>query len=290
MYHFQRNVRLAPWIRLAAWLSAMPLATSAVDCPAADWTDTRQAGSFVCRADFSLADYQGLLGELTRLQTDLTRELGIPAAGEPIEVYLFHDQATYARYLQRYLPGVPYRRALYVKGRGPGRVFAYRGDQFEIDLRHECTHALLHAGLPEVPLWLDEGLAVYFQLPAKQRAYDNPHLDALRRDTRRGAVPSLEALEKASGLADMGLAEYRGSWAWVHFMLHGPTAAHDELKAYLAALGEKSPPASGGLSRFSSDENGTVPLPSAVLLSSRLRERMPDVQQRFLDHFRTWRR
>jgi hypothetical protein len=276
MYHLQRTFRLAPWIRLAAWLSAIPLATSAVHCPAADWTDTRQAGSFVCRADFSLAAYKDLLGELTGLQTDLTRELGIPAASEAIEVYLFHDQATYARYLQRYLPGVPYRRALYVKGRGPGRVFAYRGDQFEIDLRHECTHALLHAGLPEVPLWLDEGLAVYFQVPAKERAYDNPHLDALRQDARRGTVPSLEALEKASGLADMRLAEYRGSWAWVHFMLHGPTAAHDELTAYLAGLSGKSPPV------------GTAsPLPP---LSSRLRQCMPDVQQRFLDHFQTWRR
>ena len=114
-------------------------------------------------------------------------------------------------------------------------MFAYQGEQFEIDLRHECTHALLHAALPQVPLWLDEGLAVYFQLPARQRAYDNPHLGPVAQDARRGRVPSLEALEKAGGMADMGLAEYRGSWAWVHFMLHGPAAAHEELIAYLAA-------------------------------------------------------
>ena len=123
-----------------------------------------------------------------------------------------------------------------------------------------------------MPLWLDEGLAVYFQLPARQRAYDNPHLDPTAQDARRGAAPSLEALEKASGMADMGLAEYRGSWAWVHFMLHGPAAAHDELTAYLAGLRGQSPP--------SQPPN----------LSARLRQRMPDAEQRFLDHFRTWRR
>ena len=250
------------------WLLAIFLAVAGA-AGAADWTDTRTAGPFVCRADFSLAAQKDLLQELTQLQADLTGALGIPAAGEPIEVYLFHDQATYARYLGHLLPGVPYRRALYVKGRGPGRVFAYRGDQFEIDLRHECTHALLHAALPRVPLWLDEGLAVYFQLPDKQRAYDNPHLDPLRQSALAGAVPSLEALEKLDGLGDMRLAEYRDSWAWVHFMLHGPAAAHEELVAYLAGLRGQSPPPA---------------------LSGRLRGRIPDLPQRFLDHFRDWHR
>jgi hypothetical protein len=273
MCHFLQHLpRGTGRILLAGRLRALFLATAAAGCLAADWTDTRSAGPLICRADFSLAPYDGLLGELAQLQTDLTRSLGVAAASEPIEVYLIHDQAAYVRYLGRYVPGVPYRRALYVKGDGPGRVFAYKGEQFEIDLRHECTHALLHAALPQVPLWLDEGLAVYFQLPAKERAYDNPHLDPVARDARRGLVPSLEALEEASGMADMGLAEYRESWAWVHFMLHGPAAAHDELTAYLAGL------------------RGQSALTPPPTLSGRLRQRMPDVQQRFLYHFQTWHR
>ena len=276
MYHLQQMVGSARWIRLAAWLLAMfagNLGRAIAGQPIGP--TPAQAGSFVCRADFSLADYQGLLAELTRLQTDLTRVLGIPA-GRRADRGL--SASTTRRptpaIFSRYLPGVPYRRALYVKGRGPGRVFAYRGDQFEIDLRHECTHALLHAGLPRSAALARRGPGRL--LPASRqakRAYDNPHLDTLRQDARRGAVPSLEALEKLSGLADMRLAEYRGSWAWVHFMLHGPTAAHDELRAYLAGLSGQSPSS-----------------PPPALLNSRLRQRMPDVQQRFLDHFRTWRR
>ena len=31
---------------------------------------------------------------------------------------------------------------------------SYRGKDFETDVRHECTHALLNASLPMVPLWL----------------------------------------------------------------------------------------------------------------------------------------
>ena len=111
-----------------AWLLMLVLAVGTAGAMAAEWTDTRAVGPFVCRADFSLADSAGesLLGQLALLQSDLTRGLAIPPAKEPIEVYLFHDQATYARALASYLPGVPYRRALYCKGSGPGRVFAYR--------------------------------------------------------------------------------------------------------------------------------------------------------------------
>ena len=133
---------------------------------AADWPDTRTAGPFVCRADFPLQDIEPLLNELSQLQIDLVQALGISPAKEIIQVYLFHDRQTYDRYLKQHFPNVPFRRAVYIKDGGQGRVFAFRSPQFEIDLRHECTHALLHASLKNVPLWLDEGLAGYFELPA----------------------------------------------------------------------------------------------------------------------------
>ena len=44
-------------------------------------------------------------------------------------------------------------------------VYTYWGDRIQQDLRHELTHALLHSVLKDVPLWLDEGLAEYFELP-----------------------------------------------------------------------------------------------------------------------------
>ena len=156
-----------------------------------------------------------------------------------------------------------------MKGRGPGRVFAYRGEQFETDLRHECTHALLHAALPAVPLWLDEGLACCFELPADRRAFDNPPLAAVCASARRGVVTSLEALETKSELAEMGRNEYRDAWAWVHFMLYGPAAARRALTAYLADL--------------------RAPMPTTEL-SRRLRDRMPDLTEQFAKHFQTWRR
>ena len=165
--------------------------------------------------------------------------------------------------------GAPQRRAIYAKGPGPGRVFAYRSAQFETDLRHECTHALLHAALPSVPLWLDEGLACCFELPADRRANDDPRLATVGDNARQGLVPSLEALEKKGEPAEMGRSEYRDAWAWVHFMLYGPAPARQALTAYLADLRKSSP---------------------AGELSGRLRDRMSDLTEQFAKHFQTQRR
>ena len=266
---------MSPILRLSCailTLAAVPAAGSIgwpPRCAAADWADSRTIGPFVCRADFPLQGLEGLLGELVQLQADLTRHLRIPRPAEPIELYLLHDEQTYAQYLNRYFPNVPYRRALYVKGEGPGMVFAHRGPQFEVDLRHECTHALLHAVLPEVPLWLDEGLAVYFEVPARQRAFDHPHLENLRRSARLGIVPPLESLERKANLAEVTGAEYAYAWAWVHFMLHASAAAHEELVAYLADMRKGAPPGQ---------------------LSARLRRRLDDPAKRLAVHLQTWHR
>ncbi len=209
-----------------------------------------------------------LLNELSQLQINLVHELGVPPAKEVIQVYLFHDRQTYDRYLKQHFPNVPFRRAVYIKDGGPGRVFAFRSPQFDVDLRHECTHALLHASLKNIPLWLDEGLAGYFELPADQRAFGNPHLSAIRWNAWLGIVPSIESLENCTDISKMGKAEYRDSWAWVCFMLNGPAEARKELVNYLHDLQTQNPP---------------------DLLSDRLEHRITDLHQSFITFFKTWK-
>ena len=91
------------------------LAVSGKCGESANWVDARIAGPFTCQADFSLAGLEGVLDSFALLQTDLVQLLSVAPAKEPIEIYLFHDKATYSAYLKRYLPGVPNRKALYVK-------------------------------------------------------------------------------------------------------------------------------------------------------------------------------
>jgi hypothetical protein len=229
------------------------------------WPDERDAGQFRCRADFPLAPQQPLLDELTQLTIDLRTKVGIAPPREEVYFFLFQSKETYQTYMKEWFPRVPYRRALFIKGRGPGMVFAFKGTDFEIDVRHECTHALLHTWLPKVPLWLDEGLAEYFEVARDQRVRQNPHHAVVETAVRVGQLPRLEELEPLDNLDEMGRDEYRDAWAWVHFMLHGPREAQDELTRYLGELHSGSEPGK---------------------LSERLRRRMPDLNRRLADHFR----
>jgi hypothetical protein len=265
------NIPPCRWhLALALWTTiALNLAQTETTCAADGWTDTRVAGPFVCHANFPLGNLAPLIEELAALQSDLVRYLEIPPASETIELCLFSDESSYRAYLSHYLPQVPYRRALYVKIGVRGMVFAFRSREFEVDLRHECTHALLHAALPMVPLWLDEGLAEYFEVPAADRAFRNRHLSTVRLLTPIGLTGHLAGLEKKDDLSELGSSDYRSCWAWVHFMLHGPYAAHDELIRFLGDIRNGSPPG---------------------LLSQRLPQRVPNLDHAFSTHFRSWKR
>lgn len=229
------------------------------------WPDERSAGRFHCHADFPLDGLGPLLQDLGVLQQDLIAELGVPAADEDVHLYLFRSDRTYSSYLRRHFPRVPYRPALYIKHNGPGMVFVHQGAELSIDARHEGTHALLHAALPMVPLWLDEGLAEYFEAPRDQRRLGSEHLAEVRRVLRWTRPRPIEELEAERSLEQMKPHDYRDSWAWVHFMLHGPPEAKQELQSYLGDIARLQVP--GDLSR-------------------RLRQRVPQLEQAFVAHFR----
>ena len=60
--------------------------------------------------------------------------------------------------------------------------------ELAVDLRHETTHAVLHGLLPMVPLWLDEGLAEYFEAPEANRLQRHPHFKAVLDGNVHGVV------------------------------------------------------------------------------------------------------
>jgi hypothetical protein len=235
---------------------------------AAEWPDEYRAGQFLCHADFALAEYRATLDSLPALEQELVRLLGIQPSREPIHILLFARKSTYQAYLSQYFPAAPSRKALFIKERGLCMVFAHLGDDFETDLRHEGTHALLNAALPMVPLWLDEGLAEYFEPPEDRRARDSPHLSYVKWSARFGQVPQIEDLEQIRDLGHMDRTRYRHAWAWVHFMLHGSPEARDELQRYLADIQALTPPGR---------------------LSERLRRRVPGLEAEFARHFKGWR-
>ncbi len=252
---------------LALCLAAFPLVSLAA---AADrWPDEYSTGPFVYHADFPLSSLRPMLDGVHDLQQDVPATLGINRVQEPIHVFLFGQRDTYQNYVRHYFPTVPQRRALFIKERGPGMVFAHNSKLLPIDLRHETTHAVLHSVLPMVPLWLDEGLAEYFEVASDRRAFENPHFKPVRRNAIWGRAPDLTKLEQITELSRMQAGHYRDAWAWVHFMLHGPSEARSVLQQYLLDIQAHVPP-------------GTF--------SDRLRRDIPDCRQRFVRHFQSWKR
>lgn len=248
----------------ASWCAA------ALPCRAqSPWIDHQSNGPFQCHATFPLGDLTPLFHELSALELELQRTLAVPPAAQTVDVFLLENKQRHEQLLSQLYPQVPYRRALYVQRGGRGSVYAYRHPELADDLRHECTHALLHTNLAMVPLWLDEGLAEYFEVAAPRRPFDHPHLKSLRWKLRFGMIPDTQALESLQDLSQMGGPEYRYSWAWVHFMLHGPLPVHRALVHYLADIRKGNPP-------------GT--------LSERLARSAPDVKRQLLVHFKQWRR
>jgi hypothetical protein len=195
-------------------------------------------GVVVVQANFPLTEIKSILEEIKQLQIDLNLYMGIPAPKEKIELCLFRDERTYMKFLQEVFPKAPRdRRALYIKiDNKPGTLLVQKTDEFEIDLRHEMTHAIIHTSIATVPIWLDEGLAKYFEVPIKDRAANNPYMKQIRWNTKFGAVPSLNRLEKLERTEQMGDREYRDSWAWVHFLIHYSPQSHQFLASYLQLL------------------------------------------------------
>jgi hypothetical protein len=198
-----------------------------------------RVSQFYFFADFEMKPDQPLFRELADLREQVYRELQLPGANTIIQVYLFEDRERYDRFMKARYPDLPSRRAFFVaqpRAVGGGDellVYTFWGDRVRQDLRHELTHALLHSVLKDVPLWLDEGLAEFFELPPGSEGVNPKHLDQLRKGP---FTPDLARLERMQQVSEMSPAEYREAWAWVHLVLRGPADGRAALLAYLQQL------------------------------------------------------
>jgi hypothetical protein len=201
-----------------------------------------RVSQYVFLYDFELKKDVPLFEELGDLRDQVYKELQLPNSGNTVvQVYLFEDKERYERFMRAKYPDLPKRRAFFVaQPRAVGGaedllVYTYWGDRIRQDLRHELTHALLHSVLKDVPLWLDEGLAEYYELPPEKHGTNQNHLEQIRR-AADDFKPDLERLENLKEVQQMTPSEYRESWAWVHLMLHGQPEGKAALLTYLQQL------------------------------------------------------
>ena len=231
-----------------------------------NWVDKQVVGPFLVRSEIPLDE--SLPRELEQLQHDLEQILGLNPSHRTIEISIFRHKKSYTRHVELRVPSAVRRRALYINGPDMGHVYVYQHSQLKADLRHETTHALLHNALPFVPVWIDEGLAEYFEIAADQRSSGGRHTKRLRWAIRLGWRPDLRKLESKRGLDDMTKGDYREALAWGHFMLHGPAAARQIFQGYLREI-----------------EQQTLPNPPSM----QFEEKMPDFERQLTSHLKTWK-
>jgi len=224
-----------------------------------------RADQLLIVSDIKLPRDHPLIGDLKSLRRQVSEELELPLGSKPVMVYLFSNELEYTQYLHATFPGYPPRRAYFIQT--PGKelaVYTWWGDRIQEDLRHEYTHGLLHASLESVPLWLDEGLAEYFEVAGTRPGNVNlEHAQLLGAAVHNGWRPDLDRLESLEKVEQMQRPHYREAWAWVHYMLHASPDTRQVLLNYLHEL-------------------RTDPNPGS--LHERLVVDMPDVDMRLLSY------
>lgn len=204
-----------------------------------------RVSQFVFYADFELKKDQPLFKELSVLRENISTDLKLPPSNTLVQVYLFEDRTKYEAYMKGKYPDLPKRKAFFVAqprrlgGADDLLVYTSWGKSIQQDLRHELTHAVLHSSLRDVPLWLDEGLAEYYEMPPSWNGVNYQHVAMLSQPNTKF---NLERLEKLTDVKDMTPAEYREAWAWTHLMLKTTPEARLVLLNYLNDLRGPTPP------------------------------------------------
>jgi hypothetical protein len=231
--------------------------------------DALVCDQLVIHSDFHLPRRHRLVEELVARRNDVVERLRLPVSDEPIHVYLFDTSERFQGFMSRHYPDFPDRRAFFVESDTQLDVYAYWGDRVAEDLRHEVTHGYLHTMVPHLPLWIDEGLAEYFEVPRGQRGLNPPHLAMLLQAVPQPQwSPDLRRLEQLAMPGDMTQRDYAEAWAWVHFLLDSTPQRGELLRNHLARI----------------RMTGAAPQLSQVLSTAE-----PQAPQRLIEHLQTLR-
>jgi hypothetical protein len=234
--------------------------------PALPQRSSMTLDQLVVHSNEPLPKHHRLLEELQSQRSRLSSTLGLAVSDEPIHVYLFPAAEDLDAYMRVYFPNLPQRRAFFVETDTRLTVYAYWGDRVAEDLRHEVAHGYLHAVVPRLPLWLDEGLAEYFEVPRGMNGVNQPHVEQLNAEFEQGRKPDLRRLEQLADAGELTQADYAESWAWVHFLLESTPERRRVLQAYLQVL--------------------TTPADAGQLSSRVLTANPGQVEQQLMEHVR----
>ncbi len=162
--------------------------------------------------------------ELMKLIYRLENEFGLPRNRKTIYIHLFRDQENYQKAILQAIPRLKRRdikrAGLFLQREGVPYIFVFwrSHDQLLTSLRHEMVHAIINSSVGEIPIWLDEGLAMYYQ-NGRRDGWEQRLADILSKKVDEGWYPNLTRLEKMHSMSQMNLTDYAEAWSWVHLLM-----------------------------------------------------------------------
>ncbi len=191
----------------------------------------------VIRSDFRVPSRHRLIDELVARRADVSEALGLPLSDEPINIFLFEDDRKFQNFMAQSHPDFSDRRAFFVKNDTELKIYAHWGTRVGEDLRHEVTHGYLHSVIPNMALWMDEGLAEYFEVPRGTGNVNDSHVYLLSNRYRHSEwLPDIARLEQLVNPADLTQSDYAESWLWMHYLLETNDATRKLVQDHLARL------------------------------------------------------
>jgi len=218
-----------------------------------------------------------LLPSLVSLPEEIELATQLSLEKTEIHVLVFDTRRSLDEYLHRYYPGMRAANSMYIRGPNasntPGLVLTWFHSEWLVDARHEATHAILHSKQTDIPLWIDEGLAEYFEYPSEQSISNQSlsprshpvHTKLIQTQLRFGQFANLQEQERWDPNKRLSNQQYRDAWGSVAFLLHHDDATKSEFQTYLKDLFDER--ASGHL-------------------SFRLRRSIPDWRMAYARYFR----
>jgi hypothetical protein len=189
--------------------------------------------SYRISSSFALATDDPIARELLNLRVDVQATLHLRNPSRPTEIFIFDDRSRFERFIQANYPDLPRRRAFFMAQGEREIVYAFRDEKLIEDLRHEACHALLHSCVGPIPLWLDEGLAEYFETRGDNSGWHARHVAELQSALKQGWRPSLTRLEGLTEVSQMTARDYGEAWSWVYWLLNDMPSGRPMLVDYL---------------------------------------------------------
>jgi len=201
------------------------------------------------------------------------RALGAPPV-DPMPLYLFRTQEQYNRFLQEHDIDATHSGGMFfvthkLQGLATWAESSNRRTTYEV-LQHEGFHQFAwHTVGPRLPVWLNEGLAQYFEsavIRDDQLSLGitcSSRIDGMKDLLHAGKAMSLEELSKITSTqwsktlnqdSDRAAALYTQAWSVTYFLIHGDDGAHQaSLLEYLKSLSKGDKPESAQLMAFGSE-------------------------------------